>query len=83
VLLLRSGPQVVAYVNRCAHFGVPLASRQDLLQFTPHVSLTCGVHYARFRWSDGVCDRGDCEGEGLIPIPLDIDAQGALRIASP
>ena len=81
VLLLRSGTSMRAFVNRCAHFGVPLASRQDLLQFTPHTSLTCNVHYARYRWSDGVCDRGDCEGEGLIPIPVQVDAQGAVRIA--
>jgi len=80
-LLLRSGERVHAFVNRCAHFGVPLATRQDMLQFTPHISLTCNVHYARFRWSDGVCDRGDCVGEGLIPIPLDIDGTGAIRIA--
>jgi nitrite reductase/ring-hydroxylating ferredoxin subunit len=82
VLLLRSGADIKAYVNRCAHFGVPLAARQELLQFTPHTSLTCNVHYARFRWNDGVCDRGDCEGEGLIPIPLVVDTDGAIRIAA-
>jgi nitrite reductase/ring-hydroxylating ferredoxin subunit len=81
VLLLRSGAQVQAYVNRCAHFGVPLASRQELLQYQPHTSLTCNVHYARYRWSDGVCDRGDCEGEALMAIPLQVDASGAIRIA--
>jgi nitrite reductase/ring-hydroxylating ferredoxin subunit len=83
ILLLRSGAQVKAFVNRCAHFGVPLASRQELLQFQPHTSLTCNVHYARYRWSDGVCDRGDCEGEALIAIPLQVDAAGAIRIAKP
>ena len=82
ILLLRSGADIRAYVNRCAHLGVPLSSRQDLLQFIPHASLSCNVHYARFRWSDGICDRGDCEGEGLIPIPLQLDAKGAIRIAS-
>lgn len=81
VLLLRSGSAVLAYVNRCAHFGVPLAGKQELLQFVPHVSLTCNVHYARFRWSDGVCDRGDCVGDALIPIPLQVAADGAIRIA--
>jgi nitrite reductase/ring-hydroxylating ferredoxin subunit len=81
VLLLRSASEVKAYVNRCAHFGVPLAAQQELLQFEPHTSLTCNVHYARFRWSDGVCDRGDCEGDALIPIPVDVDADGAIRIA--
>jgi nitrite reductase/ring-hydroxylating ferredoxin subunit len=56
-LLLRSGSEVRAYVNRCAHFGVPLAAQQDLLKFQPHVRITCNVHYAHYRWSDGVCTR--------------------------
>ena len=82
ILLLRSGDAVLAYVNRCAHFGTPLAARQEQLLFEPHTSLTCNVHYARFRWSDGVCDRGDCEGDALIAIPLQLDADGAIRIAN-
>lgn len=82
VLLLRSGHEVRAYVNRCAHFGVPLAERQDLLIFKPHTSITCNVHYARYRWSDGVCIFGDCEGESLLPIPVAVDATGRIRIAA-
>lgn len=81
ILLLRSGQEVNAFVNRCAHFGVPLAARQDLLKFQPHTSITCNVHYARYRWSDGVCDQGDCEGEALLAIPVLVDAAGAIRIA--
>ena len=81
VLLLRSGAHIQAYVNRCAHFGVPLAAKQALLKFVPHTSISCNVHYARYRWSDGVCDRGDCEGESLIPIPVVMDAHGRICIA--
>lgn len=80
-LLLRSGGTVKAYENRCAHFGVPLAARQDLLIFKPHLSVSCNVHYARYRWSDGVCESGDCVGESLPPIPVRVDAQGTIRIA--
>jgi len=82
VLLMRSGAQVKAYVNRCAHFGVPLAARQDLLIYQPHTSVTCNVHYARYRWSDGRCESGECDGEGLLPIPLTIHADGAVHIAT-
>jgi nitrite reductase/ring-hydroxylating ferredoxin subunit len=81
ILLLRSGQQVLAYANRCAHFGVPLAAKQEHMQFVPHLSLSCNVHYARYRWSDGVCDRGDCVGESLVAIPLDINGAGVIRIA--
>lgn len=82
LLLLRSGLAVHAFVNRCAHFGVPLAARQEQLIQTPQVSITCNVHYARYRWSDGVCEWGDCEGESLIPVPLDVDADGSIRIGT-
>ena len=82
-LLLRSGQSVTAFANRCAHFGVPLAARQEHLKFQPHTSISCNVHYARYRWSDGVCDWGDCEGESLVAIPLHVDAQGAISIAAP
>ena len=81
LLLLRSGQQVLAYANRCAHFGVPLAAQQRQLIYTPHAHLTCNVHYARYRWQDGACETGDCHGEPLIPIPLAVAADGAIRIA--
>ena len=79
-LLTRSGADVSAFANRCAHFGVPLAERQDQLIFVPHVSVTCNVHYARYRWRDGSCERGDCDGEGLLRIPVVVDA-GVVRVA--
>jgi nitrite reductase/ring-hydroxylating ferredoxin subunit len=81
LLLLRSGLQVTAFVNRCAHFGVPLAAKQSQVIFTPLVSITCNVHYARYRWADGGCDTGECGGEGLIPVPLHIADDGSLSIA--
>lgn len=83
LLLLRSGPAVHAFVNRCAHFGVPLAAKQEQLIQTPHISITCNVHYARYRWADGVCEWGECEGESLIPVPLDVSADGTIRIGTP
>ena len=70
ILLLRSGDAVSAWHNRCPHFGMPLAVRDDLLIVKAHVSVKCNVHYARFRWHDGVCDDGECVGEGLAPIPV-------------
>jgi len=82
LLLMRDGAAVRAFVNRCPHFGVPLAAKQALLISKPGNSITCNVHYARFRWSDGVCESGECVGEGLIPVPLDISADGQLFIGA-
>jgi len=81
LLLLRSGADVNVFVNRCAHFGVPLAERPEQLIYKPFESISCNVHYARYRWSDGVCDRGDCEGESLVRVPVECDADGMVRIA--
>jgi nitrite reductase/ring-hydroxylating ferredoxin subunit len=80
-LLLRDGPQVHAFVNRCAHFGVPLAARQDLLIYQPRQSLTCNVHYAHYDWASGRCQSGECDDESLSPLPLVVDANGELRVA--
>ena len=79
LLLLRSGDAVFAYVNRCSHFGVPLAQRIEQLHFKPHVSVSCNVHYARFRWDDGGCEFGDCEGEALLAVPVAV-IDGVIRI---
>ena len=82
MLVLRSGTVVTGFANRCAHFGVPLASRPQLLIYTPHASITCNVHYARYRWSDGLCVSGDCAGESLVPVPVHVDVHGDVRIGS-
>ena len=70
VLVLRSGDRCYAYLNRCPHFGMPLAERDELLIVDPHRSVSCGVHLARFRWRDGHCESGDCVGEALQALPL-------------
>lgn len=71
VLVLRTGDLWRAYANRCPHFGVGLSQTQEHLIYEPGVSLTCNVHYARFRWHDGLCDRGDCAGDSLLAIPVE------------
>lgn len=81
LLLVRGGPDVHAFVNRCPHFGVPLAARQEQLLQKPGVSISCNVHYARFRWSDGLCESGDCKGESLITVPLKLHGDGRICVA--
>ena len=82
LVLLRDGEQVTAFVNRCPHFGVPLATQQSQLIFVPKVSLTCNVHYTRFRWSDGVCEAGQCVGDRLLAVPLAVADDGQVQIGT-
>lgn len=82
IIVLRSGARALAYVNRCMHFGVPLASRVEHLGIQPHQSIRCSVHYARYRWHDGLCEWGDCEGESLLAIPVAVVA-GQVVVSDP
>jgi len=72
ILLLRSGSNVIGYLNRCAHFGIPLAKQPQHLLFEPHKYIQCNVHYARYNWEDGLCIAGDCVGEHLVRLPLEL-----------
>lgn len=80
LVLTRDGAQVRGWVNRCAHFGVPLAHKQSQLIYKSGQSISCNVHYARYAWDDGRCLSDECAGEGLIALPLSDDAHGMLCI---
>ena len=80
-LMLRSGDTIRAYVNRCAHFGVPLAQKQVHLIYQPHRRITCKVHYAHYDWDDRHCLGGECAGTGLLPVPVSVDADGNVFVA--
>jgi len=72
VLVLRSGERLQVYLNRCPHFGVELARQPEHLYLEAHQWIRCSVHYAKFRWHDGYCISGDCEGDSLTPVAADI-----------
>jgi nitrite reductase/ring-hydroxylating ferredoxin subunit len=82
LIVLRSSDEVFGFVNRCAHFGVPLADKVEQLIFKPGQSISCNVHYARYGWRDGRCENGDCDGESLLPVPLNV-RDGAVVINAP
>ena len=79
--LVRRGETVTAFVNACAHFGVRLNARPDR-GFVDPVSgaLVCHVHYARYAPDDGRCLSGDCEPDGLTPVPV-VVRDGSIVIA--
>jgi nitrite reductase/ring-hydroxylating ferredoxin subunit len=72
LIILRSGEHCYGYVNRCPHFGSPLAKNDSQLIFDPDNWIKCNVHYAQFRWQNGYCTAGECEGESLQKVPLNI-----------
>ena len=80
LLVLRSGDRCHGYENRCPHFGIPLAARDEQLILKPHESVSCNTHYACFRWEDGFCVFGDCAGESLPAVAL-VVAEDEVRFA--
>lgn len=79
LIVLRDGGRVRCYLNRCPHLGAELAREDRHLYLEPGVTLQCNVHYAVFRWDDGVCVHGDCLGEALVAIPVML-AGGEVRV---
>jgi nitrite reductase/ring-hydroxylating ferredoxin subunit len=49
---------------------VPLAATDSQLIYSAHRWVKCNVQYSRFRWEDGLCGAGECEGEFLKKVPL-------------
>jgi nitrite reductase/ring-hydroxylating ferredoxin subunit len=80
LVVLRSGNELYGYLNRCAHFEIPLAKRQEHLVFEAHRTLSCNVHYARYDWHDGRCISGECAGEHLVAVPLQLQ-DGQVLVA--
>jgi nitrite reductase/ring-hydroxylating ferredoxin subunit len=81
LIVLRSGGNVWGYLNKCPHFGVPLNVEPDRFTLFEHSYLYCSVHCAMFRFEDGFCEDGPCQGDSLLPVPLTIE-QGRVRIAT-
>ena len=82
LLVLRSGQVCYGYLNKCPHFGMPLSETDRHLIFEPDRWLKCNVHYARFRWQDGYCEAGDCEGDSLTAVPL-MNVAGKIVTGTP
>jgi nitrite reductase/ring-hydroxylating ferredoxin subunit len=69
-----------AYLNRCRHLPIPLdASRRYLSRRGDH--LECKTHGALYRFEDGLCVEGPCQGLSLLRLPLQIE-RGALYLVA-
>ena len=71
LFVVRKGDTVWAYVNACAHFGIELNPAADHTFLTPDgTAIRCQHHGAQYAIDDGRCLKGDCDGDGLTPIPV-------------
>lgn len=65
--VVRRGNEVLGYVDRCPHMGVPLARTLDDYLTPDGDLIACSWHGALFRPEDGLCVGGPCTGQSLIP----------------
>jgi len=73
MFVLKDNGIIRAYINGCTHFtGTPLNPNKigNFLDLNDSSLIYCGVHGSRFLVSTGACVFGDCDGEGLQPVPV-------------
>ena len=70
--VVRSGPKVYGYVNRCPHAGHPLNLLPGRFLSPDGTLILCSSHGALFEKSTGLCLAGPCAGRSLAPLALDV-----------
>jgi nitrite reductase/ring-hydroxylating ferredoxin subunit len=68
--VVRRRDDVIGYVDRCPHMGVPLAQQLDGYLSPAGDRIVCSWHGAVFRIEDGECLGGPCPGTRLTPWPV-------------
>ncbi|WP_315760206.1 Rieske (2Fe-2S) protein [Sphingomonas sp. Y38-1Y] len=70
--VVRRGHDVIGYVDRCPHMGVPLAQSLDDYLSPDGSRIVCAWHGAVFRIEDGECLGGPCPGTRLTSWPVTV-----------
>lgn len=69
-----------AWRNRCPHAGTPLDWTPNEFFEPDSGHLMCRTHGALFEADNGECVSGPCRGRGLEPIPIEVGADGMIRL---
>ncbi len=72
VVLIRRADQVWAYLNQCPHFSIPLDFEPGVFCTYETSWIMCAHHSAMFRFEDGVCVDGPCEGAALTRVEVEV-----------
>lgn len=70
--LARFRGHLVAYENRCRHLPVKLDAEGDGFFSPSRDYLVCHAHLATYDPLTGLCVRGPCEGESLVPLRIEV-----------
>jgi nitrite reductase/ring-hydroxylating ferredoxin subunit len=70
LIAVRRGAQVWVYRNRCPHFSIPLDYQPGTFSTYQGHLLMCAHHSAMFRFADGQCIDGPCQGAQLDNVAV-------------
>lgn len=79
-LLVRYEGGIHAFLNVCPHVGTPLDWMPNEFFDAEGRRLMCRTHGALFDPADGDCLAGPCEGRGLTPVAIEVQASGVIRL---
>ncbi|BCZ85405.1 (2Fe-2S)-binding protein (plasmid) [Paraburkholderia terrae] len=82
IVIVRRGVDAWAYRNVCPHFSIPLNYEPNTFWTYDGELLMCAHHSAMFRFEDGRCVEGPCEGTALTAVGIRID-RGEVFIDNP
>ena len=71
-IVVRTGGQVIGYIDRCPHTGMPLALFDNFLTREKDLIL-CSSHGALFEPKGGKCVAGPCAGRFLWAWPVKVE----------
>ncbi|RKE38377.1 nitrite reductase/ring-hydroxylating ferredoxin subunit [Paraburkholderia sp. BL23I1N1] len=69
----RRGDEAWAYRNVCPHFSIALNYEPNTFWAYDAELLMCAHHSAMFRFEDGQCVDGPCQGAALTPVVIRIE----------
>jgi nitrite reductase/ring-hydroxylating ferredoxin subunit len=76
--VVRLGNEVLGYIDRCPHTGLPLAPVPDRYLTRESDLILCGSHGALFRIGDGMCVAGPCLGRPLWRWPVRVEGEDVV-----
>ncbi len=71
---------LIAFENKCQHLPLSLDYGDNQFFSRDGKHLICQTHGALYEPTSGLCVRGPCEGESLIPLKIEI-RNGAVWLA--
>jgi nitrite reductase/ring-hydroxylating ferredoxin subunit len=83
LIVVRKGDDVYGYVNECRHMGISMNLLDDFAVLTNNYHIQCEYHYATYRFEDGFCVGGPCQGKSLHSVPLAVRAGRVVVAAAP